>query len=345
MASLHKRSESGYWYIHFKDHRGKPAKVSTGEKLRSKADQVFDEWKKGRSKTASGNVFLSEMIPIVLKYVKQNLPRSYNIYEEILNQFMDLIGDKQVKLISVVDIEEYKELRGKMRSQKYKNKLISPITINKEVRTIKAAFNKAFLKCKVIPSFNLAEAEQIKVPKKRDIRIFDESTLDLISGNIKTESTLKAFIISRYTGMRLNEIINLQVMDLQDGFIHVRNKPDIGFYIKNDEERKIPIADKLQIYLDEWLGQLTAPERFLICKEDGTRFTKGYISRNFTKWISQLDIDGHFHILRHTWITELGRKGVDSETIRSLAGHSSIKTTNLYMHSDNEIKRKAVNKI
>ena len=36
------------------------------------------------------------------------------------------------------------------------------------------------------------------------------------------------------------------------------------------------------------------------------------------------------HLLRHTYVTELLRAGLDIETVRELAGHSSIETTQRY---------------
>ena len=49
-----------------------------------------------------------------------------------------------------------------------------------------------------------------------------------------------------------------------------------------------------------------------------------------------------FHDLRHTFATRLAEKGIDVETIRDLLGHSSITTTQRYMHSRDERKREAV---
>ena len=51
----------------------------------------------------------------------------------------------------------------------------------------------------------------------------------------------------------------------------------------------------------------------------------------------------HFHCLRHTFITLLARKGVNIYDLKQLAGHSDIKTTELYMHNVTDDLRNAVN--
>ena len=45
MASIHKRRDSGFWYIHYRDENGKSQKLSTKRKNRSDAEKIFREWK------------------------------------------------------------------------------------------------------------------------------------------------------------------------------------------------------------------------------------------------------------------------------------------------------------
>jgi integrase len=52
-----------------------------------------------------------------------------------------------------------------------------------------------------------------------------------------------------------------------------------------------------------------------------------------------------FHDLRHTFGSRLVEKGVDIETVRSLLGHSSIAITQRYIHSTDERRRSAVEKL
>ena len=60
-----------------------------------------------------------------------------------------------------------------------------------------------------------------------------------------------------------------------------------------------------------------------------------------------LDGDGRVvvHALRHTFGTRLIRSGVDAFTTGQLMGHSSLQTTQRYVHVADELKLRAIRKL
>jgi integrase len=52
-----------------------------------------------------------------------------------------------------------------------------------------------------------------------------------------------------------------------------------------------------------------------------------------------------FHDLRHAALTRLIQCGVDVRTVQDIAGHSSVKTTERYLHSNDKILQAAVEKL
>ncbi len=52
-----------------------------------------------------------------------------------------------------------------------------------------------------------------------------------------------------------------------------------------------------------------------------------------------------FHDLRHTALTRLVQAGVDVRTVQAIAGHASLRTTQRYLHSSDEAKKAAVEKL
>ncbi|EEC53269.1 integrase [Bacteroides eggerthii] len=50
-----------------------------------------------------------------------------------------------------------------------------------------------------------------------------------------------------------------------------------------------------------------------------------------------------FHVARHSYASLLLENGVDIYTIKSLMGHTNVKTTQIYTHIVNEQKEKAAN--
>lgn len=72
------------------------------------------------------------------------------------------------------------------------------------------------------------------------------------------------------TGLRPGELVHLLVedVDLDAGWLHVRNKPELGWKVKTSRERKIPLIEELVAVLRKVIGNRTAGpvfrrERFL----------------------------------------------------------------------------------
>ncbi len=51
------------------------------------------------------------------------------------------------------------------------------------------------------------------------------------------------------------------------------------------------------------------------------------------------------HTTRHTYATSLLDRGVDLRTVQELLGHSHIRTTEKYLHTSDEKKIDAVNRL
>ena len=69
-----------------------------------------------------------------------------------------------------------------------------------------------------------------------------------------------------------------------------------------------------------------------------------------SKSFNLLRLDGlreslHFHCIRHTFLTQLARKVISIYHIKQIAGHSDIKTTEIYLHTVTDDLRNAVNKV
>jgi integrase len=94
------------------------------------------------------------------------------------------------------------------------------------------------------------------------------------------------------------------------------------------------------------LGPSSKPEAFVFAP-DLPR--KTLISRIRCEWRAALKKSGipklRFHDLRHTALSRLIEKGEDIETVRDLAGHASLKTTQRYLHSNDRRKKQAIEKL
>lgn len=135
------------------------------------------------------------------------------------------------------------------------------------------------------------------------------------------------------TGLRINELLNLKIDDFNfsENTIHVKitkTKIERFVYLGNDSKRlirKIVTRDSTRTYIFQSYKskrRLTVDNVQSICFRIEKRLNLPYIVRPH-KW-------------RHTFATNFLKKGADLETLRLILGHRSIKTTQRYLHLDNE---------
>ena len=166
-----------------------------------------------------------------------------------------------------------------------------------------------------------------------------------------------AIEISFYTGLRVSEVLALDKddVDLENGIIVV-NKKLIYKGLKKDEfytthqmkskksKSIIPLAPPLKKSLIEWF-EINLDDK-VICDEGGYYINPNVLSLNVKKIAKTLNIDFHFHMLRHSFITNLVYNGVDVKTVQELARHSNINTTmSVYTHIQEEQKKVAINHV
>jgi integrase len=134
--------------------------------------------------------------------------------------------------------------------------------------------------------------------------------------------------------MRLGEILNLkwENVDLKRRIIAVTRA-------KSKKIRHIPINGTL---LDVLSGIKRNHPYVFINPDRGEpwqQVKKGFKSACLKAGVENL----RFHDLRHTFATRLIERGTDIITIRDLLGHSSVRVTERYAHSQDKRKVDAVN--
>lgn len=292
----------------------------------------------------SSNVFtLSKLEKEVLNYAKVNLSKSsQEIYRKTCSNLIGLLGDMPLEQITTKDIETFKEMRCKT---------VRKTSVNVEVRTLKAIFNLA-VRWKWVLESPMKEVKQFTIPQKEPIT-FTDAEIQLLHSTLS--ETIKPIVeVALLTGCRINEILNLQFkdIDLVTKVIKIRNKE--GFKTKNGRNREIPISDKLEGLLNRLTVNTSSNNIISFNSQDAYLFTKGgfkfsaeYVSKAFKKSLrlAGLPEKFHFHCLRHTFVTNLVKSGVNVSYVKQLAGHQDIKTTENYIHLLTEDLREAVNKI
>jgi len=329
-----------YWYVIYIDElTGLRKMVSTKTKLKGEAFKFLCEIKE-RIIPKPKIVSLSDLRTAVIDHVNYHLRKSsVLLYESAFRNMDKLWGNILVKFISIDYIESYKKYRL--------NSGVRKATVNRELTTMHAIFNLAVQwriinlnPCNGIKKFRIEEREKLA---------FSDEEIELIIKNTKDFNFKSIITFALFTGCRLDEILWLQWKDIDfiQRSVIIRNKE--LFNTKSGKNRYLPISNQLLVMLQDIKpnNNNESLDHFVFGKRGKYRYNKNHISKKFKKLLRNLNFPEkfHFHCLRHTFITQLVKKGVNIFDIKQLAGHSCIETTELYMHTITEDLRKAVNLI
>jgi integrase len=149
-----------------------------------------------------------------------------------------------------------------------------------------------------------------------------------------------AIVLAFYVGLRSGELRALQVRDIdfERNQIYVRrafSENVLQDRPKDNDERIIPIAELALDQLQKAVQGLN-PEDFLVTNRNGRTPTRQGVWLAFRAVQDKAGLDRRFgvHALRHGFCTELVRSNVGVETVRVLAGHEDLRTTQRYLHSE-----------
>ena len=132
----------------------------------------------------------------------------------------------------------------------------------------------------------------------------------------------KAIISLAYSvGLRVSEVTNLKINDIDSKrmIIHIKQS-------KGRKDRIVPLSNNVLSLLREYYKKYR-PTEFLFNGQKSPRYSNSSCNAIVKKYITN---DFHFHLLRHSCFTHLIENGTDCRIIQKLAGHSNIKTTEIY---------------
>ncbi|MEM4647883.1 MAG: tyrosine-type recombinase/integrase [Candidatus Pacearchaeota archaeon] len=210
--------------------------------------------------------------------------------------------------------------------------------INKSTPTLLLALASIRFSSEKILGKNLVS--NIARPKK-DEKLPEVLSRDEINMLINSAKTKKSRLIIKmlyYTGMRVSELINLKIndIDIEKGEAIIKGK--------GNKQRRIFLPSKLQQELKEWISER---KDWIYLFSEKKPLTARNIQKILNKLVKSLGLKKKVtpHKLRHSYATHLLEAGVDIRTIQVLLGHSRIDTTQIYTHITNELYKKVKEKI
>ena len=106
----------------------------------------------------------------------------------------------------------------------------------------------------------------------------------------------------------------------------------------------LPISNQLAEILKKWFE--INPYEYVICNYKGKLVHPEVLNKRIRDVSHSLGIHFHFHMLRHTYATELIMSDINPVVVKSLMRHSSVDiTVDTYTHPDNDAQRQAVDQV
>lgn len=230
-------------------------------------------------------------------------------------------AEAPLESLTAAELQSWLDVRSR---QLYRGRPINPNTLRHHLRYLRRLFRVA-VRHGWSGEVPLAK---IVLPPERPYRpdVFGwEEALDLldrvrraadpaVAETAQHDADLLELVLR--TGLRRSEVARLRLddLDLAAKQLHVRGKT---------RPRTVPLSDQAMECTQRALRAGATGVKRKPPAGEVAKFTPDYISRVFSRWRRRLgDTRLHPHALRHTFGTELVRRGVPIATVARLLGHA-----------------------
>ena len=254
-----------------------------------------------------------------------------NSYKNDINKFLNFLLERKIELREVSKIE----IRDFLADQYDLG--LSKKTIARRLASIKSLFKFLFNSSFVIknPTLFLSTPKMSKkLPDFIDEKMINELMNQPDIGSEKGLRDKAVLELFYSTGMRLSELINLNISSVDDknNLIRVTGK--------GSKERLIPFGKRAKFSIENYLNKRALSlsssnnEVPLFVNDKNERVPRRTIQRRISNYIKMIASGKRLgpHTLRHTFATHLMDRGADIRAVGDLLGHSSLSSTQVYTH-------------
>ena len=266
------------------------------------------------------------------KYRKELSPKTIKAYRIDLTQYLYYISENALQKEK---IEDYITQLHK----KYKQK-----TVKRKIASIKAFYryleDSEIIKENPFHNIQVRFKETVNLPRispREEIEQLLNYMYKILdtSNNAKKNYILRDIAVIEMffaTGARVYEIsgIKNECIDLNTGLVRFMGKGGKERYVQISNSHVLKILRK---YYAKNEDQIKKSGYFFI-NQRGSRYTEQSIRVMLQKYTQKAGIERHItpHMFRHSFATYLIEDGVDISCVQQILGHSSIKTTQIYIH-------------
>lgn len=266
------------------------------------------------------------------EYRKELDKKTLKAYRIDLRQYIEYVCSDEP---SKEKIEEYiTELHKKYKQKTVKRKIASikafynyleeeEFIVDNPFRKVKVKFKETVTLPRIIPR------EEIEHLLNYIYSCVVEKDSSTYKYRLRDVAVIEVFFA---TGARVYEISNIRVenINLNTGLIRIMGKGGKERYIQIGNSEILEILRK---YYNENKSAIKESGYFFV-NNRGCRYTEQSIRLMLKKYTKLAGIERNItpHMFRHSFATYLIEEGVDVSCVQQILGHSSIKTTQIYIH-------------
>lgn len=273
----------------------------------------------------------------MLKVERNFSDHTLKAYDDDLAQFNQFLEQELLNLRTF----EYKDARNYL-SYLYSNNL-KRTTVSRKISTLRTFYEFWMTQDTSVNNPFI----QLVHPKKEQYlpQFFYEEEMEALFNTVSNDAKkgLRDRVVIELlyaTGIRVSELVNIKVMDLD------MNLPGVKVLGKGNKERFVPFGEfcrqSIEQYLEKFKPLKSKRHPYLIVNMKGDPITERgvrYLLNDVVERTAGVT-EIHPHKLRHTFATHLLNQGADLRTVQSLLGHVNLSTTGKYTHVSNQQLRK-----
>jgi integrase/recombinase XerD len=243
-------------------------------------------------------------------------PRTIKTYIGAIARFARHFGRSPEEL-TAADITQYQIM---LRDQRH----ASWCLFNQTVCALKFLYRQVLGRPDVVESIPFARRE-----KRLPVVLSVDETVRLLSAvTIPHHRVLLTTIYS--AGLRLREALSLRGCDIDSSRMVIRVRQG-----KGKKDRYVPLSPALlEILREHWRREHLRDLLFPMANDPSRPMSGGTVERYVQKIVRSAGLSKHVtpKTLRHSYATHLIEAGASPRVVQVLLGHSSVHTTETYMH-------------
>lgn len=318
-----------------------------------------------------GNQSLSQAMYSWLWDIEKRSGNKSSTFERYEGIYRNYIRNANIGLLKLSDIK-------KLAIQKYYNYLQDEGKSYSQIKNLHKLLNKFFNYAESEGYVIKNPCKGLKIQKDDEdeieeedkvIETFSQNEIKILTERLGHSKLRYIIMFALFTGCRQGEILALEEKDIKNNIIKIsKTLRNVKVYDSVKEHhyelkatkpktrtsrREIPVPDILKPELKKLkklateeklkLGALYNENKLLFPSQTGTYIDAKNLQRSWKRALERYNIPYRkFHALRHTYATALFEKGVNIVTVSKLLGHSTIKTTEIYTHVLENVKKEEV---